>query len=148
MLMAPDDLTYLLNLTDLSYAMNALPVTVRRVVPGTPVPVNNLYNEVIQKPWESRVLNVIVIPNPEKEIMDRFAARTPVKLMISVAQDELTRKGWTPDPEDVWEYYNADGKKSDFYPIQCLNDGVFRDTEGRETPLSYTLTLTDQKSPT
>jgi len=147
--MSPNDLTYLLDVIDQSYAMNSQPVQIKRIdKQATTANSDDLFDEALDKVWTRATIQAIVVNRPSPELQDRFATRHPVKLVIAVSQLALERAGWTISPLDVIEYEDAYGNIIDYYAFTALNDGMYIDTAGRRTPVSFTIGCTDEKVPT
>ena len=147
-MISPNDFIYMAHLIDEAYEMNAIPVTIKRVSTQSKANKDELFDEVTKPKWDRQTLNAIVVNRPMKEILDRYATRNPIKLIVSVSYLELQRKGWKILPSDVIEYPDMYGKMVDYFIESVVHDGEFRDTDGNQHALSYTILLNDEKVPT
>lgn len=147
---SPNDLKYLSHIVDQSHLVNGTPVTFKRVTESSRDYKDDLFDEVLpsHKQWEETQLTCIVVNRPTKEILDRFGTDHSITLLVTISYLETQRKQWTLSPQDIIRYPNMEGTLSDFYIEHLLHDGEFRDTDGNQHPVSYTILLTDHKAPT
>lgn len=146
-MLKPSDLQYLAHITDEAFLVNAVPLQFKRIRPESRDDIDSLFDEVLphQKVWDRITMNGVAVNRPTKEIQDRFGTRNPIDLIISISWIEVQRHGWVLHYQDMVEYRGMDGLMSDYAIERLMHDGMFRDTEGNEHPVSYTILLTDAK---
>lgn len=146
-MLSPDDLKYLAHVTDESFLVNSVPLLFKRIRPESRDHVDELFDEVLphEKTWDRTILNAVAVNRPSKEIQDRYGTRNPIDLIISISWIETQRKGWTLHYQDMVEYPGMDGQMDNYGIEQLMHDGMFRDTDGNEHPVSYTILLTNDK---
>jgi hypothetical protein len=145
-MISPEDLQYLAHITDESFLVNATPIVVKRVNVST-TPTDDLFDEALpgQEDFVNFTVNMVMVPRPDRRVLERLGARTDTKLLVAVSYLETQRVEWVPDPEDIIEYPDMDGKLSKYHITSVAHDGMFIDTNGLQHPLSYSITATDKK---
>jgi hypothetical protein len=145
-----EELQYLAHIMDESYMANAVPLTFKRINEESRQEVDDLFDEVLpeKKKWTKKVINGVAVNHVDQETQDRFGFERPVDLIVSISYLELKRQGWELKTQDFLEYRNQDGEMVDYSIEKLMHDGMYRDIEGNEYPLSYTVALTDAKGNT
>jgi hypothetical protein len=145
-----EELQYLAHLMDESYMGNAVPLTFKRIREESKSDEDDLFDEVLpeKKKWDTKVINGVAVNHVDKEMQDRFGFERPVDLVVSISYLELKRQNWELSTQDFLEYRNQDGELVKYSIEKMMHDGMYRDVEGNEYPLSYTIALTDEKGET